>query len=714
MLQVLQYQKTGEMSVEEVPCPQLRDGHVLVRNVVSVISAGTERTSVETAQASLVGKAKSRPDLVKQVVDNVKREGLIATYQKVQSRLDNYKELGYSSAGVIIESGTDAFRVGDRVACAGTAHHAEYVLVPKHLAAKVPEGVPLDEAAFTTLGAIALQGVRQADVRIGESVAVIGLGLIGLITVEILKANGCRVIGLDISDANFDVAREHGCDDCALSNSGAAPLVDSFTRGLGTDAVIIAASTPSNEPVELALQFARKKSAIVIVGAVGMDIPRSPFYEKELDIRISCSYGPGRYDDQYEIKGIDYPAGYVRWTENRNMQAVLDLMAQRKLLVSPLVTHRFPVQQALKAYDLITGKTNDRSIGIVIEYGGDAPKNIARRVTVNDRKTTPVGKPVVGFIGAGNFAQAYLLPTLKQAKVGLKGVATSGSVNAKSVAKKLGFEYCTTDPAEILADNDINTVFVATHHDTHARFVQEALKHGKHVFVEKPLSINRSELQELSEQYRESSNRVLLVGFNRRFSRAFTSLKAFFGKTGEPYVMTYRVHAGTLPIKHWLQDEKQGGRIIGEACHFIDCMTFLADSLPVQVYAESLSSPNVNVKSSDNVNVSIRFADGSVGNLLYLTNGDNSLPKEYLEVYSGGKTAVLRNFESLDLYGAGKKKSKSLDGTKGHKEEVLHFIKAIQGEEELALSFETMQATTLATFCIHESLQKGVPIKLDE
>jgi predicted dehydrogenase/threonine dehydrogenase-like Zn-dependent dehydrogenase len=718
VLQVIQYRKTGEIRVEEVPAPQLADGGVLVENVFSLISAGTERTSIETAQSSIIGVAKSRPDLMRQVIQNVKNEGLVATYTKVQTRLDSYKELGYSSAGIVIDSSVSEFKPGDRVSCAGFAHHAEVIAVPKNLVARIPEGVSFEEAAFTTIGSIALQGVRQAGVQIGEQVAVIGLGLIGLMTVQLLKANGCRVIGLDISESSFDLARKLGCDACALSTPGAVPSVETFTKGFGADAVVITAATKSNEPIELALQFARKRSRVVIVGDVGMKIPRAPFYEKELELRIACSYGPGRYDPEYEEKGHDYPVGYVRWTENRNMEAVLELMAQRKLDVMPLITHRFPIREALAAYELITGQRKEKYIGVLIEYPTAVKEGEKRarpsRLSVRSSSRVASGKLVIGFIGAGKFAQSYLLPTLKKLDVELKGVATLTPVNAKSVAKKFKFEYCTSSAEEILADPEINTLFVATRHDSHAQLAVEALKRGKHVFVEKPLAVDRTQLHELAEAYKafSSGQLVLLTGFNRRFSKPFRDMRQFFAEVGEPLFLTYRVNAGELPATHWVYDARQGGRVVGEACHFVDCMTFLTGARPVRVFAESVKSLRSQGAIQENVNVSIRYSNGSVGNLLYLTNGDTSAGKEYCEVHGGGRSALMNNFDEVELYRNGKRTRTKYDGTKGHAEEVAHFISVVLGKETLELSFEAAHDTTAATLKILESLQRGVAVEV--
>lgn len=710
MLQIIQYQKSGEITIEDLPAPVLKPGTVLVKNCFSLISSGTEKTSVETAQASMIGKAKSRPDLVKQVLDNVKKEGLMATYNKVQNRLDNYKELGYSCAGVVIESSVEEFKPGDRVACGGlTANHSEVIRVPKNLVAKIPENVSFSEASFTTLGAIAMQGVRQADVKLGETVAVIGLGLIGLITIQLLKANGCRVIGIDISESNFDLAKKLGCNICCVSGQDSVKIVESFTNGNGTDSVIITAGAKSNEPVEYALDYARKKSNIVIVGAVNMNIPRSPFYEKELDFKISCSYGPGRYDKLYEESGIDYPIGYVRWTENRNMQAVLNLISEKRLDVESLITHKIPVASGLEAYKLITGEKKEKYIAILIEY----PENVKldrKRSTYFKNNIDKTSKAIVGFIGAGNFAQSNLLPHLVTNKISLRGVCTSTPVNSKSVAEKFGFDFFTTDYNEVLENDSINTVFIASRHDSHGKYVLEAIKKGKHVFVEKPLCISVEELETIRNSHNPEN--LLVVGFNRRFSDAFYDIKKFFENTLEPFVVNYRVNAGLIPKTHWIQSPEQGGRIIGEGCHFIDTISFLTGSRPCKVFAESLHTTNTKMINYDNVNVVVKYENGSVGNILYLANGDSSQPKEYCEVFAGGKSAVMNNFKETIFYGNGKKTKKTYSGSKGHKEEVIHFLGLLDGKGTMNLTPESIFDTTLVSFKILESLKSGNSVEI--
>lgn len=713
MLQAIQYQKTGELSVKDLPAPELKPGMVIVRTSASLISAGTERTSVETAKASMLQKARSRPDLVRQVLDMAKKEGAMATWEKVRTRLDSYKALGYSAAGVVIASSVDEFAPGDRVACAGAgyASHAEVIAVPKNLVIKVPEEVTLDEACFTTLGAIAMQGVRQAKVSLGESVAVIGLGLLGQLTVQLLKASGCRVIGLDINERQFALAREFGADAVTTSSGGAASVIESFTRGLGADAVIITASTGSNEPMELALKAARKKGRVVVVGAVGMNLPRSPFYEKELEVTIACSYGPGRYDPSYEEDGHDYPVAWVRWTERRNMESVIDLIAAGKLNVKRMISHRIPIAEAERAYDLITGKINEPYIGIVLNYPDRGEKAMLRSVKVGNGASNGSANLGIGFVGAGNFAQSFLLPNAKKSGARLVAVATSTSVNAHSVAEKFGFSEATTDASALIANKGIDAVFIATRHDTHGEFVAGALEAGKQVFVEKPLAISREELETIRGIVEAKNDRVM-VGFNRRFSASVRAVKGNFAGVGEPLVMLYRVNAGFIPLESWVQAESQGGRIIGEGCHFIDTMQFLTDARPVSVYAAAIGSRNAQVRNADSVSITVRFSDGSVGTLLYLANGDGAISKEYLEVHGGGRSAVMDNFRQVTLARGRKTKVEKFDGDKGHAEEVHQTLAAMKNHTAMPISFQSLHDTTLVTLAAMESLATGNAVTL--
>ena len=719
MLQITQYQKTGEITVDELPAPKLRPGSVLVRNVFSLISAGTERTSVETAQASMLQKARSRPDLVRQVVDNFNREGLLSTYKKVRERLDNFKELGYSCAGVVIESAVDDIKAGDRVACAGVgyASHAEIVSVPRNLVVKVPDEVGFDEASFTTVCAIAMQGVRQADVRVGEQVAVIGLGLIGLIAVQLLKASGCRVIGMDVAPRNFDLALKLGCDRCIISNHDAVFEVQSFTRGYGADAVVITAATTSNEPVELAIQCARKRGTVVVLGAVGMNIPRSPFYEKEINFRISCSYGPGRYDPDYEEGGQDYPLGFVRWTENRNMEAALDMMAQQKLNVGALITHRIPVEESLRAYEIITGKVQESYLGILIQYPEtNDQSSVSRRIELRTSGRTAAGRrAVLGFIGAGNFTQSMLLPPLMTLAPRLRGLATSKPVNARKTAEKYKFEFCATDATELIDDKDVNLVLVTSRHDSHARYVAEALRAGKSVFVEKPLALNNEELEAVLEAYAEAERAgttpLLMVGYNRRFSEPIRAIQRLFAGRTEPLAMHYRVNAGFTPSTHWMQHPDQGGRFIGEGGHFVDVMQFLCGALPTSVHAVA-PTDSARRYNNDNVLITITFADGSVGTIHYLANGANAVEKEYLEVFGESKTARMWNFKKLECAVARKKSSTSFSGDKGHAAEMKALLDGFESGAGSPISIESLAATSRVTFAAMESVRSNSVVQV--
>jgi polar amino acid transport system substrate-binding protein len=724
MLQLIQHQSSGELLLAELPPPPCNDGSILVSTAYSLISAGTERTSVAKAQSSLLQRALKQPEEVRKVLESVRKDGLAATFRKVQNTLDSYKPLGYSLAGTVIESRADGFLVGDRVACAGNtyAFHAEMVSVPKNLAVKIPDGVSFEEASYTTLGAIALQGVRQARVELGMSVVVLGLGLLGQITVQLLKASGCRVIGLDVNEALFAQAREFGAEAVFASNRAALPQIEALTRGLGADAVIITAATDSNEPVELALQAVRKRGTVVVVGAVGMNLPRSPFYEKEVEFRISCSYGPGRYDTFYEEHGHDYPAAFVRWTENRNMQAFLDLVATERINVRAMTTHRFPFERADEAYTLITDKSPTRKAysGIVLEYSRPVEERRAYS-SLTSKTLQPASKLVLGVIGAGNFAQTNLLPYFKafadtsSRDVALRVVCTQTPVKAKSVQERFGFANVEASSDAVFKDDAVNAILCASRHDSHGSYVVEALRHGKDIFVEKPLCISREELAAIDEALQSSTSpQRIMVGFNRRFSAPFQAMQRFFANRTreEPMSILYRVNAGAVPLQSWVQSPEQGGRIIGEVCHFIDCMVFLTGSLPVRVFAEAVSSANVQTHRHDTVSISLKFADGSIGTVLYFANGDSSIPKEYCEVFSGGKTAQMHNFERCSFASGKKTSEKTFDGTKGHKEEIHAFVQAIMQGTASPIPYEQIRAVTLATFAAEESLSSGDMVRL--
>jgi predicted dehydrogenase/threonine dehydrogenase-like Zn-dependent dehydrogenase len=716
MKQVLQSFRTGVLKVDDVPETVVKSGGVLVRTAASLISAGTEKMAIDLAQKSLAGKAKERPDLVRQVISKVQREGLVSTFHTVKARLDAPLALGYSSAGVVREVGRGAeeFRVGDRVACAGMnyASHAETVFVPKNLAVRIPDGVSFEEAAFVTLGAIALQGVRTAEVRLGEAVAVIGLGLLGQLTVQILKAAGCRVVAVDLDPAKVALARAHGADLGVLRGEDVAGAVNQFTAGCGVDAVIITAAAETNDPTELAGEIARDRAVVSMVGAVKMDVPRKVYYEKELQLRLSRSYGPGRYDASYEERGVDYPIGYVRWTERRNMAEFLRLVAAQAVTLDRLITHRFDINDAARAYDIITGKDRQPFLGVLLTYAqtSSAPSLVVPLVSKRAARRGAGGIRLgvnLGVIGAGNFAKSVLLPRLAKLEgVTLAGIATATGRNAKAVGEQYGFGFATTDYRALLARDEVNTVLIATRHDTHARFAAEAVRAGKAVYVEKPLAISEEGLREVAEAVAASEGRVM-VGFNRRFSELAEQLKRAFASEGgrrEPLAVTYRVNAGEVPKESWIQGEEGGGRVVGEVCHFVDFLQFLTDSDPVEVFAYASEA------GSDTLSVVVKFADGSIGNINYFATGDRSFPKERIEVYGGGRVAVLDDFRTLEVWAGGRRKvTKRLAPDKGFDRELAAFAAAVQAGGEMPISWPSLLVTTLTTLRIEDALRHGGP-----
>lgn len=726
MKQVLQHARTGELTVEEVPTPQLIPGCVLVRIAASVVSAGTERASAEFARKSLLQKARSRPDLVRDVISKVQRDGLFSAIQTVRSRLDQPQSPGYSSAGTVIAVGegiTD-IRPGDRVACAGAgfAVHAEIACVPRLLVARVPELAPsagedvsIEEVAFATLGAVALHGIRTAEAKLGDLVAVVGLGLLGQITVQLLKAAGCRALGIDINSKRADLARNLGADAVANSASAFRDLCLETSRGAGVDTVLITAETPSSDPVNLAGTIARDRAIVVAVGTVGLDIERKAYYEKEIDFRISRSYGPGRYDTAYEQKGRDYPIGYVRWTETRNMEAFVQLLTDKKLNIGRLITHRFPIERAQNAYDLITGRSLEPFLGVVIQYPGTCDDTQTLALLQTPAPVSPRVHPTslaIGLLGAGGFASSTLIPAMKESSnTSLISVCAASGSHAKSAASKFGFHHCTTDETELIRDVATNAVVVATRHHLHARQVLAALAAGKHVFCEKPLCLSEDELRTIVRAYlgiRPEDRPRLMVGFNRRFAPMAARMKAFLSPITEPLALHYRVNAGYLPLDHWVNDRDQGGgRIVGEVCHFADLLMFLAASPVVEVDARAVGhSPRY---SGSNVLISLCFANGSEGTISYLANGDRSFSKERIEVFGGGSTAVLEDFRRLELVRAGKKQTEHSRWRqdKGHPAEWAAFVAAIVKGAELPISFADLVCTTLATFCIEQSLATG-------
>ena len=723
MKQVLQNVKSGETTVVDVPVPLSEPGKVLVQVGASLVSAGTERMVVDFAHKNLVQKARSRPDLVRQTVDKAKRDGVLTTFDAVQNRLDRPMTLGYSCAGRVIEvgAGITELAVGDAVACAGTgAAHAEIASVGRNLVARLPEGVGIEAGAFGTLGAIALQGMRLAEIQLGETVAVIGLGLLGQLTVQMLRAAGCVVVGMDLQRGRADLARSSGAHAVATDAAGLVQLCLDLSAGRGADSVLIAADTRSNDPVELAGAIARDRAVVVAVGAVGMNIPRKVYYEKELDFRISRSYGPGRYDPEYEEEGRDYPAGYVRWTENRNMQAFLQLLAEGTVNVQPLITHRFPIERGAEAYSLITGSSGEPFLGVLLTYPPDTP--IQRRVEVRTGAVeiglpptvTPLATVRVGFLGAGNFATATLLPAMQKLPgLELVGVSTATGSSARAAADRFGFRFAATDEEEILQDPTINTVVVATRHHLHARQTVAALQAGKDVFVEKPLAMDATQLAAVLQAQRESGRR-LMVGFNRRFAPMVTELRrSLHGRQG-PLIMTCRVNAGSLPPDHWTQDPAVGGgRIIGEGCHFIDLLQFLTSAPPTQV--STIAARTADGAIADQVVITLTFEDGSVGTIVYTAGGDTAFGKERIEVLGAGRVAVLDDYRVLEIVRNGRRKRRHerLRPDKGHRGEWEAFVAASRSGAATPISLEDIAASHLATFAAVESARRGEPVSVN-
>lgn len=715
MKQILQNMRDGKTTIVDLPVPSVKRRTALVQTRNSLVSAGTERMLVEFAEKNLIEKASSRPDLVRQVLNKAKREGLIPTIEAAFNKLDQPMVLGYSSSGVIVEVGDGlvGFKPGDRVACAGGgfAVHAEYGVIPQNLLVHLPDNVDFESAAFTTLGAIALQGFRLAQPQLGESICIIGLGLLGLLTAEIAKAAGCQVFGIDLSNDRISLAKSMGVN--AVLREGCEDSASAFTLGRGFDHVLICADSSSNDPIELAGLLARDHGTVVAVGAVGLTIPRKIYYEKELDLRISRSYGPGRYDPVYEEGGQDYPFGYVRWTEGRNLQAFVELLAQNKINLKPLISHRFTIEKAPEAYELITGKTHEPFLGVLISYPSVSSTTLERKVSFPSATKTE-GGICLGVLGAGNYAQAVFLPVVKKTgKVHLKCIATASGLSASHAAKKFGFLSASATEADVLEDEEINTVLILTRHQQHARQVLQALKNKKSVYCEKPLAICESEIVDIEKQLLKKDTPLLTVGFNRRYAPLAVKLKDFFGTQSEPMNIDYHINAGFLPANHWLHDPLQGGgRIIGEGCHFIDFMTFLAGSLPVSVSAHAL--PDGGKYQQDNCVVTIRFANGTLGTMTYLANGNKSFAKERVEVFSAGKIGVLDDFRSLELVSETKRTvfRSPMKQDKGHQSAWENFIKAINQGENPPIPYDQLIAVQKACFAAVQSLTSGKEITL--
>lgn len=742
MKQILQSFKTGEMWLADVPAPLCKPNGVVVRTVASFVSAGTERMLAEFAKKGLIGKALQMPDQVKKVLRKIKTEGLWATLEKVEAKLDQPIPLGYSMAGVVVEVGSkvSGISVGDRVACggAGFANHAEYCYVPKNLVVKIPDGVSFADASVATVASIALQGLRQCDLKLGETVCVVGLGLLGQLAVQMAKASGCRVIGFDTNAGRVERSRSRYEADGGIRfvSENLVGEAMAFTGGNGVDAVLITAATKSDEPVTVAAEICRKKGRVVAIGLVGMNLPRDQYYKKEIDFRLSCSYGPGRYDPQYEEGGVDYPYGYVRWTEQRNMQAVLDLVASGSVRPSDLVTHTFTFDDALDAYQVLLGVKKEPYLGIVLEYGsersrcevevdGGAVEKIVRRVDFAPAPKHPNTKPSVGisFLGCGNFAKAVLLPTLKKlvrcrprplssTSITLRGIVTASGMSCGETAKKEKFAFATTDQAEVLKDKDTDLVFVTTRHDLHSAQVKAALESGKYVFTEKPLCIKEDDFP-LSTSTSDLDLSRIMVGFNRRFSPHAKLLKEYFAKRTLPLVMHYRVNAGSIPKDVWIQDPQiGGGRMIGEGCHFIDFMSYVCGAPVVKVQAMCIQTSNAAETPEDSISVNLQFADGSVGTLEYVALGDTTLPKEFCEIHGEGSTATMDNFCKTVCSGKlGKRKLKGKQ-QKGFAEELVATVAAVKAGGAMPISFAEIENITKTCFAVLRAVKSGTTEKV--
>lgn len=715
MKQVLHNLLDGKTALENIPRPMCLPQHVLINSKYSLISGGTERSLVEFGQANLIAKAQARPDKVHQVLAKLSTDGLLPTMEAVFSRLGEPLPLGYCNSGTVIEigEGVTEFSIGDRVISNGP--HAEVVCVPKNLCAKIPADVSDQEAAFTVLAAIALQGVRLAEPSLGERVAVLGLGLIGLLTVQLLKSNGCQVIGADFDTGKLKLAKEFGAQVINL-NTDEDPIQSgrNFSEGKGIDKVLITAATDSSDPVHQAAKMSRKRGKIILVGVAGLDLQREDFYEKELSFQVSCSYGPGRYDAGYEEQGHDYPFGFVRWTEKRNFQAILDLMREKKLDIIPLISQIIPLENAPSAYQRLL---EDKSLlGILLEYqdNQDFHQNLVLNEAISVPKTTvESAQPVIGMIGAGNFSSRVLIPSLSKLNLHLHTIASAGGTSAAITGRKFGFNQATTDVKSILNDPEINTVFIITRHNLHADLVIESLQAGKHVFVEKPLALNREELLQVKKARKNFPDKQLMVGFNRRFSPLALTMKNLLLNRSQPVTMIYTVNAGSIPADHWAHDlEIGGGRIIGEACHFIDFLRYLTGKPIIQVSSQIVGDAAGIQIREDKMTITLKFEDGSLGTVHYFANGSAQYPKERVEVFSEGRILYLDNFRVLKGYQwPGFRNMRLWQQDKGHQQELRAFVKAIQEKNIQLIPWEELEEVTLASII---AVEKSLERRLDK
>ncbi|HTQ60914.1 MAG TPA: bi-domain-containing oxidoreductase [Candidatus Solibacter sp.] len=686
MQQVLLNMGTGGTSLIDAPVPLLQQGHVLIRTQRTLISAGTERMLIDFGRASMFERARQQPEKIKMLFDKVRTDGLMAAIEAVRSKLDQPLALGYSNVGTVIKEGEGVtqFRVGDRVVSNGS--HAEIVSVPKNLCARIPDMVEDETAVFTVLGAIGLQGLRLAQPTLGETVVVTGLGLIGLMTVQLLRAQGCRVMGIDYDQQRLEMARQFGAYavDSSVSDDLVMRAMD-YSRGRGVDAVMMTASTESSEPVSQAAKMCRRRGRIVLVGVTGLKLSRQDFYEKEITFQVSCSYGPGRYDKSYEQKGQDYPVGFVRWTEQRNFEAVLDLMSSNALNVAPLITHRFPIERAEEAYSVLSSR--EPSLGIVLQYPEAASNKETKSRTIvlgGTRSPGVASKPLVGCVGAGNYGGRVLIPALVKSGARLHTIVTTNGLNAAHQGRKFGFAKASTSVDELLAQKEVNTLVIATRHDSHARLASQALRSGRHVYVEKPLALNREQLAEVERAYAESATQgaspILLVGFNRRFSPHMQRMRQVLRGSPGPKSLSFLVNAGAMSVDHWTQDPNVGGgRIVGEACHFIDLARFLVGARITKASASAMRSSNGASPSLDTAQISLEFDDGSIASIQYYANGHRSFPKERVEVFASGRILQLENFRMLRGFGcSGFRGFRTWRQDKGHAACMQEFLRAVE------------------------------------
>jgi predicted dehydrogenase/threonine dehydrogenase-like Zn-dependent dehydrogenase len=709
--QILQNLKNGTTVLVDVPCPQIKPEHNLIKTSTSLVSVGTERMLVEFGKAGFIEKAKQQPDKVRMVLDKIKTDGFLPTLEAVQAKLGQALPMGYCNAGKIIKaitskSGPQSLSVGDRVLSNG--NHAEIVCVPYNLCAKIPDGVSDEAACFTVIGAIGLQGIRLAQPTIGESFVVTGLGLVGLMTVQLLLAHGCRVLGVDFDSRKCQLAEQFGAETVDLSKGGDAIVAaEAFSHGRGVDGVLICASAKSSEPVHQAATMCRKRGRIILVGVVGLELSRADFFEKEISFQVSCSYGPGRYDPFYEEKGHDYPFGYVRWTEQRNFETVLNLMASGKLDVNPLISHRYSIDEALEAYKQLDNK---KALGIILSYDhGNISKDVAQRsVTLQTETNYTANDAVCGFIGAGNYASRVLIPAFKEGGAKLHTIITSGGVSAVHHGKKNGFSIASTDINTAYENKAINTVVIATRHNQHARQVCDALSAGKHVFVEKPLALNHAELDAIEKAYcAHNGSCSLMVGYNRRFAPHVIKMKQLLEQVRSPKVFIMTMNAGNIPAEHWTQDfEVGGGRIIGEACHYIDLMRCLAGSSISNYTATMLGvAPGIDIRE-DKATITLTFEDGSFGTIHYLANGGKAFPKERIEVFANDSVLQLDNFRKLTGFGWKNFKKEGLfRQDKGQKACVKAFVDGISSGKPSPIPFEELIEVSRITVRVAESLR---------